>query len=224
MADSPVFIAIDTPDAGRALALARTVAPHAGGLKLGLEFFAAHGPGGVRDIAEQSGLPLFLDLKLHDIPNTVAGAVAALAPLAPAILTVHAAGGHGMLRAAKTAAPPGCRVVAVTVLTSLTARDLEEMGLGATPEALALSLARTAREAGLDGIVCSPFEAAAVRRQWSDACIVTPGVRPEGSALGDQKRAATPREALRAGADILVVGRPVTAAPDPAAAAAALLA
>ncbi len=223
MDESPVFVAIDTTDAQRAEALARLVAPHVGGLKLGLEFFAAHGPAGVAAL-RALGLPLFLDLKLHDIPNTVAGAVAALAPLAPTILTVHAAGGHGMLRAARTAAPPGCRVVAVTVLTSLTGRDLAEIGLGADPETLALALARTAREAGLDGIVCSPFEAAAVRRQWPDALIITPGVRPEGAAHGDQKRAATPRQALAWGADLLVVGRPVTQAADPAAAAAALLA
>jgi orotidine-5'-phosphate decarboxylase len=223
LAESPVFVAIDTTDAARAEALAHLVAPHVGGLKLGLEYFAAHGPAGVAALSAL-GLPLFLDLKLHDIPNTVAGAVAALAPLAPAILTVHAAGGHGMLRAARTAAPPGCRVVAVTVLTSLTGRDLAEMGLGEDPERLALALARGAREAGLDGIVCSPFEAAAVRRHWPDALIITPGVRPEGAAHGDQKRAATPRQALAWGADLLVVGRPVTMAADPAAAAAALLA
>jgi orotidine-5'-phosphate decarboxylase len=223
VSDNPLWIAIDTADAARAAALARMVAPHVGGLKLGLEFFGANGPAGVAALGA-IGLPLFLDLKLHDIPNTVAGAVAALAPLRPSLLTVHAAGGHGMLRAAKTAAPAGCRVVAVTVLTSLTGRDLAEMGLGDDPERLALTLARTAREAGLDGIVCSPFEAASVRRQWPDAFIVTPGVRPEGAAPGDQKRAATPREALAWGADALVVGRPVTAAADPAAAAAALLA
>jgi orotidine-5'-phosphate decarboxylase len=223
VSDNPLWIAIDTADATRAGALARMVAPHVGGLKLGLEFFGANGPAGVTALGS-IGLPLFLDLKLHDIPNTVAGAIAALGPLRPSLLTVHAAGGHGMLRAAKTAAPAGCRVVAVTVLTSLTGRDLVEMGLGDDPERLALALARTAREAGLDGIVCSPFEAAAVRRQWADAFIVTPGVRPEGAAAGDQKRAATPREALAWGADALVVGRPVTGAADPAAAAAALLA
>ena len=223
MADNPLWIAIDTPDRARAEALARALGAHVGGLKLGLEYFTAHGPQGVAALAGL-GLPIFLDLKLHDIPNTVAGAMAALAPLAPDIVTVHAAGGHGMLRAARTAAPPGCRVVAVTVLTSLTGRDLAEMGLADDPERLALALARTAREAGLDGIVCSPFEAAAVRQHWRDSFIVTPGIRPEGAAPGDQKRAATPRQALAWGADALVVGRPVTGAPDPAAAAAALLA
>lgn len=222
MTASPVFVALDTPDRDRAHALAGMVAPHVGGLKLGLEYFGAHGPEGVRALARH-GLPIFLDLKLHDIPNTVAATVRALGPLAPAILTVHAAGGHAMLRAASTAAPPGCRVVAVTVLTSLTGRDLGEMGMADDVASLAAAFARTAREANLDGVVCSAAEAQLIQRHWPDCFVVVPGIRPEGADAGDQKRAATPAEALAAGADVLVVGRPITEASDPAAAARDLL-
>lgn len=193
------------------------------GLKLGLEFFCAHGPGGVAAMADV-GLPLFLDVKLHDIPNTVAGAMRALAPLAPAIVTVHAGGGHAMLRAARTSAPPGTKVVAVTVLTSLDAHDLGEMGVGAAPGAWAARLAGVARAAGLDGLVCSAAEVRALKAAWPDALAVVPGLRPEGAAAGDQKRAATPAAAWRDGADALVVGRPITDAADPAAAAAAIAA
>lgn len=218
----PVYVALDTPDLARARALAAAVAPHIGGLKLGLEFFVANGlPGSL--VMAASGLPIFLDLKLHDIPNTVAGAMRSIAPLSPAIVTVHAAGGHAMMRAAKTSAPPGTRVVAVTVLTSLDAHDLAELGLGSTPAALAASFAASARGAGLDGLVCSPAEVGAARDLWPDALIVVPGIRPEGADHGDQKRAATPAQALADGADILVVGRPITGAADPAAAARALL-
>lgn len=218
---NPLFIAIDTPDLAAARALAAAVGPHAGGIKLGLEFFAAHGPEGVRALA---GPPLFLDLKLHDIPNTVAGAMRALAPLAPAIVTVHAGGGHAMLRAAKTSAPPGCRVVAVTVLTSLDRHDLGDLGYEREPADLALRLAAVARAANLDGVVCSAREVAAIKRVWPECFAVVPGIRPEGAAAADQKRAATPAQALAAGADVLVAGRPVTGAADPGAAARALLA
>lgn len=219
---NPLYVAIDTPDLGAARTLAATLRPHIGGLKLGLEFFAAHGPEGVRAMADQ-GLPVFLDLKLHDIPNTVAGAVRALAPLSPAIFTVHASGGHAMMRAARTSALPGTRIVAVTMLTSLDTHDLREMGLGQDPARLAASLAVSARAAGLDGVVCSPHEVRAIKATWPECLAVVPGIRPEGGALGDQKRAATPAEALRDGADILVVGRPITGAADPAAAARAIV-
>ena len=219
---NPLYVAIDTPDLGAARTLAATLRPHIGGLKLGLEFFAAHGPEGVRAMADQ-GLPVFLDLKLHDIPNTVAGAVRAIAPLSPAILTVHASGGHAMMRAARTSALPGTRIVAVTMLTSLDTHDLREMGLGQDPARLAASLAVSARAAGLDGVVCSPHEVRAIKATWPECLAVVPGIRPEGGALGDQKRAATPAEALRDGADILVVGRPITGAADPAAAARAIV-
>lgn len=220
---NPVYVAIDTPGLAGAQALARGVAPHVGGLKLGLEFFSANGPAGVAAMGGL-GLPVFLDLKLHDIPNTVAGAMRALAPLLPDIVTVHAAGGHAMMRAAKTSAPPGCKVIAVTVLTSLDAHDLAELGLGMSPAALAERYAAAARAAGLDGLVCSAAEVKALKAAWPDALAVVPGVRPAGSEAGDQKRSMLPAEALAAGADILVVGRPITAASDPAAAARDLLA
>ena len=211
---NPVYVAIDTPDLERALFLGEKVRRHAGGLKLGLEFFCANGPAGV-ERAAHLGLPIFLDLKLHDIPNTVAKAIQALRPLQPAILTVHAAGGRAMLEEAKAAAPAGTKVVAVTVLTSLDALDLRSIGVGGEPAGQVERLAGLAREAGLDGIVCSGAEVEAAHAGWSDGFFVVPGVRPEGSGVGDQKRVVTPRQALDSGASILVIGRPVTGADDP---------
>jgi orotidine-5'-phosphate decarboxylase len=213
----PIFVAIDTPDMDRAIALAEAVRGEAGGVKLGLEFFAAQGPDGVRRIAGL-GLDIFLDLKLHDIPNTVAKSVEALAPLSPAILTVHAAGGEAMLQAAKRAAPNGTKVVGVTVLTSLDAPDLAAAGVFGSPEEQVQRLADLAKESGLDGIVCSGAEVRAAKAGWADGFFVVPGVRPEGAQPGDQKRIVTPRDALRDGASVLVIGRPITAADDPAAA------
>lgn len=210
----PVYVAIDTPDLERAKALASKVRRHVGGLKLGLEFFCAHGPKGVKEMASL-GLPIFLDLKLHDIPNTVASAVAALRPLEPAILTVHAAGGRAMMEDAKASAPAGTKVVAVTVLTSLDGEDLHSIGVPADPHAQVERLAALAREAGLDGIVCSGSEVAAAHKAWPHGFFVVPGVRPAGGAVGDQKRVITPRAALDAGASILVIGRPITGAADP---------
>lgn len=221
---NPIFVAIDTPDIAAARALLAKVAPHVGGVKLGLEFFCAHGPAGIAAVMEGQALPLFLDLKLHDIPNTVAGAVRSLAPLAPAILTVHAAGGHAMLAAAKAAAPARTCVVAVTVLTSLDDADLADCGVADGTAVQATRLAKVVRNAGLDGIVCSPHEVAAVKADWNDGVFVVPGVRPAGSDIGDQKRVMTPSEALGAGAGVLVIGRPITSAADPAAAAAAIAA
>lgn len=221
---NPIFVAVDTPDIAAARALLAKVAPHVGGVKLGLEFFCAHGPAGIAAVMEGQSLPLFLDLKLHDIPNTVAGAVRSLAPLSPAILTVHAAGGHAMLAAAKAAAPAQTRVVAVTVLTSLDDGDLAACGVPDGAAVQAGRLAQVVRRAGLDGIVCSPHEVAVVKAAWTDGLFVVPGVRPAGSDVGDQKRVMTPSEALNAGAGVLVIGRPITAAPDPAAAAAAIAA
>lgn len=219
---SPVFVAIDTPDLDQAVTLARTLIGLVGGVKLGLEFFTANGPAGVREIAGL-GLPVFLDLKLHDIPNTVAGAVKSLSSLNPAILTVHAAGGRAMLEAAKAAAPPGCKVVAVTVLTSLDSRDLEAAGVSGTPAEQVERLAALARTSGLDGIVCSGAEVGAARAAWPKGFFVVPGVRPAGGDVGDQKRVVTPGQALADGASVLVVGRPITAAADPAEAARSLL-
>lgn len=220
---TPVFVAIDTPDLDRALELARSLRSVAGGVKLGLEFFCANGPAGVREITAV-GLPVFLDLKLHDIPNTVAKAVEALHPLEPAVLTVHAAGGRAMLEAAKAAAPEGTKVVAVTVLTSLDGEDLRSTGVGGDPADQVRRLAELAREAGVDGIVCSGAEVKAAIESWPGGFFVVPGVRPAGSDAGDQKRVVTPRSALDDGASILVIGRPITGAPDPAAALKAIAA
>ncbi len=218
---NPLYVALDTPDLAQARALATALCPHIGGLKLGLEFFTAHGPDGVRALADL-GLPIFLDLKFHDIPNTVAGAVRSLGPLTPAILTIHASGGHAMMRAARTSALPTTRVVAVTMLTSLDRHDLQEMGLGDDPARLAASLATSARAAGLDGVVCSPHEVRAIKAAWPECLAVVPGIRPEGGSVADQKRSATPAQALAAGADILVVGRPITGATNPVAAVQAI--
>ena len=214
---NPIFVAIDTPSLEQARALAEQVGPNAGGVKLGLEFFSANGPAGVAAIL-RLGIPVFLDLKLHDIPNTVAKAVEALRPLEPAVLTVHAAGGRAMLEAAKAAAAPNTKVVAVTVLTSLDSQDLRSIGVQDDPEEQVRRLAQLARDAGLDGIVCSGAEVAAARQAWPDGFFVVPGVRLAGGAVGDQKRVVTPREALDSGASILVIGRPITGTEDPPAA------
>jgi orotidine-5'-phosphate decarboxylase len=218
---SPVYVAIDTPDLAAASALALQVAGQAGGLKLGLEFFSANGPAGVMEIAK-TGVPIFLDLKLHDIPNTVGKAVAALSPIAPAILTVHAAGGRAMLEAAKAAAPASTKVVAVTMLTSLDAEDLRDIGVAPDPAAQVARLADLAQRSGLDGIVCSGAEVEAAHAAWPDGFFVVPGIRPADAEVGDQKRVVTPREALDRGASVLIIGRPITRAPDPAAAIAAI--
>ncbi|MFZ4746878.1 MAG: orotidine-5'-phosphate decarboxylase [Sphingomonas sp.] len=211
---SPIWVAIDTPDLERAVTMATRVGRHVGGIKLGLEFFAANGRAGVHEMARLH-LPIFLDLKLHDIPNTVAKAVQALASLNPAILTVHAAGGRAMMEDAKAAAPLGCKVVGVTVLTSLDASDLESAGVTGSPHDQVLRLTAAAREAGLDGVVCSGNEVKAAHKLWPQGFFVVPGVRPADGPVGDQKRIVTPRAALDAGASILVVGRPITQAADP---------
>jgi orotidine-5'-phosphate decarboxylase len=211
---SPIFVALDTPDFARAKTIATKVRNHVGGIKLGLEFFSANGRHGVREMAEL-GLPIFLDLKLHDIPNTVGKAIQALRPLEPAIVTVHAAGGRSMLEDAKAAAPTGTTVVGVTVLTSLDAVDLASIGLNGNAHDQVARLTELAREAGLDGVVCAGHEVAAAKECWPEGFFVVPGVRPSGSATGDQKRVMTPRAALDAGASILVVGRPITQAKDP---------
>ena len=213
----PIYVAIDTPDLEQARALAKAVQGHAGGIKLGLEFFCHNGRAGVMDIAHL-GLPIFLDLKLHDIPNTVAKAVLALRPFEPAILTVHAAGGRAMMEDAKASAPAGTKVVAVTMLTSLDQADLKSTGIGGAPLAQVERLAMLAREAGLDGIVCSGQEVAAVRKAWPTGFLVVPGIRPADNAIADQKRVITPRAAMDAGASVLVIGRPITGAEDPVAA------
>ncbi|MEZ5115655.1 MAG: orotidine-5'-phosphate decarboxylase [Candidatus Nanopelagicales bacterium] len=221
---APVAVALDAPDLATATRWAGAVAPHVSTLKVGLEAYLRDGRAAVaaaRDAARDAGAPcaLFLDLKLHDIPATVAGAARAVADLEPDLLTVHAAGGPAMVEAA-AAALPGTRVTAVTVLTSLAAEDLAAIGLAGPPVDAAVRLAVLAVGAGARAIVCSPQEVAAIRAAVGpDVLLVTPGVRPAGGALGDQRRVATPEQALADGADLLVIGRPITADPDPAAAA-----
>ena len=219
----PIFVAIDTPDLERARTLAKSVKTSAGGVKLGLEFFCSNGPAGVQEVAAV-GLPIFLDLKLHDIPNTVAKAMQALRPLEPAVVTVHAAGGRAMLEDAKAAAPEKTKVVAVTVLTSLDGEDLKSTGISGKPADQVERLAELARESGLDGIVCSGAEVKAVKRVWPHGFFVVPGVRPKGTGVADQKRIVTPRAALDFGASILVIGRPITEADHPEAALKAIAA
>ncbi len=221
MNHNPIFLALDLPRLEAASTLARKVAGHVGGLKLGLEFFCAHGHHGVHEIAK-IGLPLFLDVKLHDIPNTVAGAMQALHVLEPAIVTIHAAGGRAMMEDAKAAAGEHCKVVAVTVLTSLDERDLERTGIQGSAHDQALRLAELAHASGLDGIVCSGHEVGEIHRQWKDGYFVVPGLRPADGRNGDQKRIVTPREARDNGASVLVIGRPISRAEDPLAAARAI--
>ena len=217
---NPVYLALDLPTLDGAVALAEKVKAHVGGFKLGLEFFCAHGHHGVHDIAHV-GLPIFLDLKLHDIPNTVAGAMQAIHVLEPAIVTVHASGGRAMMEDAKAAAATGTTVVAVTMLTSLDERDLARTGVNGNAHDQVLRLAELAQTAGLDGIVCSGREVGAVRKQWKDGFFVVPGLRLNGPD-GDQKRVVTPRQARDDGASVLVVGRPISRADDPVAAARAI--
>ena len=218
---NPIYLALDLPRLDAAIALAQKVKSHIGGLKLGLEFFCAHGHHGVHEVAKL-GLPLFLDLKLHDIPNTVAAAMQAIHVLEPAIVTVHAGGGRAMMEDAKAAAGERCKVVGVTVLTSLDGDDLAATGVGGSAHDQVLRLADLAAEAGLDGIVCSGHEVADVHRRWKDGYLVVPGLRPADGHHADQKRTVTPRAARNAGASVLVIGRPISRADDPVAAARAI--
>ena len=227
---NPILCAIDTPDLVRARALVETIRGAVGGVKLGLEFFVAHGPKGVTEVMPPD-TPLFLDLKLHDIPNTVAGAVRSAAVLEPLLLTLHTAGGPAMMAAAVQAADKAAgdgrrrmKLLGVTVLTSLDDGDLDAVGQQGPVHDQARRLALLARDSGLDGVVCSPQEVALLREACgSDFLLVVPGIRPAGSASGDQKRFMGPRAAIQAGADYLVVGRPITEAAHPAAAAQAIL-
>jgi orotidine-5'-phosphate decarboxylase len=222
---NPILCAIDTQDLAHAQTLIAATAGAVAGIKLGLEFFAAHGPAGVRTAAAAQA-NLFLDLKLHDIPNTVAGAVKASLALDPLLLTLHCAGGSAMMRAA-VAARGGARtkLLGVTVLTSLDDGDLAATGQTGPAAAQVRRLALLAQASSLDGVVCSPQEVAMLRAACGkDFLLVVPGIRPAGAAIGDQKRVQTPRDAIAAGADYLVIGRPITEAPDPQAAARAILA
>jgi orotidine-5'-phosphate decarboxylase len=221
---APIAVALDAPDLETAARWAALVGPHVSTLKIGLELYLRYGPDAVASVRGASGVEIFLDLKLHDIPATVAGAARAVARLRPSLLTVHAAAGRAAIRAAADAAPDA-RIVAVTVLTSLDDADLDRFGLAGPVSSAVRRLAVLAVESGARGLVCSPHEVAAVRAEvGDDTLLITPGVRPAGAAANDQARVATPEEALRSGADLLVIGRPITGAADPGAAAAAIAA
>jgi orotidine-5'-phosphate decarboxylase len=224
-----LVVALDVPTAGEAVALARRLQGRVGMLKVGLELFCAEGPHFIKEV--QAFAPVFLDLKLHDIPTTVARALAALLPLDPALIDIHTQGGPAMIEAAAEAVRAHrqrggrTQLLGVTVLTSLDREALTRLGSATDPGDMALHLARLAKECGCDGVVCSAQEAASVR----DACgpafhRLTPGIRPRGGAVQDQARVMTPAQALRDGSTWLVVGRPITRAADPAAAAEAILA
>lgn len=224
---SRIFVPLDTPDLDTALHITRTLKGHVGGVKIGKEFFTALGPAGVASIA-QEGMPLFLDLKFHDIPNTVAGAVRSAIAMAPTILDVHASGGSAMMAAAADAAGdeaerlgvPKPLILGVTVLTSLDESDLAATGVTGTVEDQVVRLARLADAAGLDGVVCSGAEIEPLRAAMgADFKLLTPGIRPLWAAAGDQKRILTPSDAVNLGADFLVIGRAITGADDPVAAA-----
>lgn len=218
---APIAVALDLPNLDRATTVAAQVADSVAFLKVGLETYLRDGAAGVAAIRAAAGeeVGLFLDLKLHDIPNTVAGAARSVAPLSPTLLTVHASGGPAMIAAAVDALP-GTAITAVTILTSLTAADLAAIGIEGEPLDAVVRLARLAVDAGATALVCSPLEVAAVRETVGpDIRLVIPGIRPAGGDLGDQQRVATPEQALADGADLLVIGRPITAAQDPGLAA-----
>jgi len=220
---SPVFCALDRPDLDGTLALAQMLADVVGGFKVGLEFITANGPTGIRQIVDL-GRPVFLDVKFHDIPNTVKRSIDATADLGVAMITIHLSGGLEMLEAAVEAADgiKGRRpwLLGVSVLTSLDDDDLEMMGIRHQTRDQVVKLAELGQETGLDGLVCSPKEISSLKKRFGDSLkLVVPGIRPQGSATADQKRTLTPAEAIEAGADYLVIGRPITEAADPRAAA-----
>ena len=217
-----IFVALDTTDTSQACKLVEKIQGRVGGIKLGKEFFTANGPQGVRDVSTL-GVPIFLDLKFHDIPNTVAGAVRAALPLNPFMLNLHASGGAAMIAAAAKAADEGNdnrpMMLAVTVLTSLGDTDLNAMGVSGTAREQVVRLAKMAQENGMDGVVCSAHEVMTLR----GACgknfkLIVPGIRPAWAATDDHMRVVTPAEAVAMGADYLVIGRPITKADDPLAA------
>ncbi|MBX2824745.1 MAG: orotidine-5'-phosphate decarboxylase [Gammaproteobacteria bacterium] len=215
-ASSPVITALDFPRADQALDIARKVDPELTHLKVGKELFTRAGPS-LLDSLHKLGFQVFLDLKFHDIPNTVAGACRAAVDAGVWMVNVHAAGGVAMLEAARTAVTSSdTRLIAVTVLTSMSDDDLAAIGVSSTVDEQVLRLAHLTRECGLDGVVCSPRESTALRQSLgADFLLVTPGVRPENAELGDQQRVLTPKAAMDAGSDYLVIGRPITQAADP---------
>jgi len=222
---SHLAIALDHPDAAQALALVDHLGDTCQWYKVGMELYYAEGNRIVQHLRDR-GFNVFLDLKLHDIPNTVAGAVRSATQAGASLLTIHASGGGAMMSAAAEAAtaPGSPRLLAVTVLTSMDANELAGIGITASPAEQVLRLARLARASGINGMVCSPEEVAILRKETGpDSLLVVPGIRPAGSAVGDQKRVATTTQAIADGASLLVVGRPITRATDPAAAARAVL-
>jgi len=228
MSANPICVALDTPDLDHAVALAKSLKPHVGWAKVGMEFFYAHGLSGYARVAE-TGLPIFLDLKLHDIPNTVASAMKSLMRISPrpGIVNLHATGGLDMMKAAADAVAGQSKLIAVTILTSLSDDDIWEAGFetAKNTEAHVRALAELTKRAGLDGVVCSPHDLVGIRHDLGrDFLTVVPGIRPADAATQDQKRVATPTSALEAGADILVIGRAITGAADPAKAAQDILA
>ncbi len=223
MPANPICVALDTPDLDHAVALAKALKPHVGWAKVGMEFFYAHGLAGYARVAE-TGLPIFLDLKLHDIPNTVASAMKALMRIdpTPGIVNLHATGGLDMMKAAAEAVDGRAKLIAVTILTSLSDDDIWAAGFetAKNTEGHARALAELTKRAGLDGVVCSPHDLVGIRHDLGrDFLTVVPGIRPADAAVQDQKRVAMPEAALAAGADILVIGRAITGAKDPAKAA-----
>ncbi len=217
---NPIIAAIDVPTIANAEKLLQAVSPHIGMAKLGLEFFMAHGAAGVMDVMKSYDLPLFLDVKLHDIPNTVGKAVRSTQAMKPAMLTVHTLGGEAMLQAALHEAPPDCLILGVTVLTSMDAASLASIGVNDRSDEAVLRLVELGMRAGLSGFVCSAKEITPIRQRFGrDVTLVTPGIRPHGSDSGDQKRVMTPEEAIACGTDYVVIGRPITQHPDPADAA-----
>ena len=218
---SPIIVALDFADEASALALVERLDPGLCRLKVGKEMFTRLGPAFVERLMKR-GFDVFLDLKFHDIPNTVARACAAAAGLGVWMLNVHASGGRRMMEAAREALDGFAQrplLIGVTILTSLSAEELSEIGFTGSPEENVRRLAALAQQSGLDGVVCSPREAAALRSErGDDFLLVTPGVRPAGADIGDQRRVMTPADAMRAGASYLVIGRPITAAADPLAA------
>jgi orotidine-5'-phosphate decarboxylase len=217
---NPICVALDTPDLIRAVDLAKQLAGHVGMMKIGMEFFYAHGAKGYEALAA-TGMPIFLDMKLHDIPHTVAQGLKCLMQLEPAITNVHATGGLDMMKAARDAVTGKTKLIAVTILTSLSNDNLWAAGFDSrSTDVHALNLAKLTNEAGLDGVVCSPLDLASIRSTLPrNFLTVVPGIRPDGVGVQDQKRVATPEAAIAAGADILVIGRAITGAKDPVQAA-----
>lgn len=225
--NNPICVALDTPNLEQAIALTKSLFGHVGMVKIGMEFFYAHGPKGYEAVAA-AGIPIFLDMKLHDIPNTVAQGLTSLLKLAPApaITNVHATGGLDMMKAARAAVQGQTKLIAVTVLTSLSNNDLWAAGFDAQKQSAdhALNLAKLTHQAGLDGVVCSPHDLVNIRSALpQDFLTIVPGIRPADVAAHDQKRVATPKAAVDAGADVLVIGRAITGASDPARAAQEIL-